>query len=280
MLQIAREVARQGLAGRETAAAAAAADQADVNQRLFTNFRLLLHLVEQTERPGEHPILPARDTPASVEQRARRAIARTAPMLRVPAETIVAGLEALADVYVPVGFRGDPTRARYQRQLADLEMLAASVTGWATAAVDTQEASSASLIARAAELTLNCARPVMRELIDNVDNIGQLVLRWSDNPGKLLELIARPAWLLDGWAVLVGIWRNGSEAGRSSAIREMAMVVPTMPIEVDGWAGGNAERFESSHRARSRFVFRLQEWRTGNSVELIARNEKLVKEAV
>jgi hypothetical protein len=280
MLRIARDVARRGLAGRETASAAAAADRADMDQRLVTNFRLLLHLVEQTELPGEHTIPASRDTPASVEQRARRAIARTAPRLHLHTETIVNGLESLAGAYVPVGFRGDPTRARYQCQLADLEMLAASVSAWAAAAVDGQEASSASLIARSAELTLNCARPIMKELIDALDNIGRLLLRWSEDSTQLLGLIARPAWLLDGWTVLIGIWRNESEAGRAAAIREMSVLVPTMPVEADSWMGGSQERFEMVHRARGRFVFRLQEWRTGNAIKLIQRNEKLVREAV
>lgn len=280
MLRIARGVARQGLAGREAAKAAAAAEQEDTNQHLAVNFRLLLHLTEQTEQPGEYAVPASRDDAANVEKRARRAIARTAPRIRLPAESIVNVLEELARAYVPIGFRGDPTRARYQRQLEDLEMLAMAIAKWATIAVDPQDARAASLVARSAELTLNCARPVMKELLDSLDDIGQLVLRWVQEPSQLLELIARPAWLMDGWGVLTGLWRGGREAELANSIREMSLLVPTVPVEADGWKGGNRERFEAIHHSRSRFVFRLQEWRTGNRITLTARNEKLVKEVV
>lgn len=280
MLRISRDIARRGLAGREAAKAAAAAERDDASQHLAINFRLLLKLIEQTEQLGEYPVPAAKDNAINVERRGRRAIARSAPRIGVPADGIVRVLEELAQAYGPIGFRGDPTHARHQRQLADLETLAKATSDWAAVAIDAQDARSASLIARSAELTLNCARPVMKELIDSLDDVGQLILRWTQEPAQLRDIIARPAWLMDGWAVLIALWRHEGEVGCANTIREMSLLVPTVPTEADDWRGGSKERFESMHQARSRFVFRLQEWRTGNRLTLVARNEKLAKDVI
>jgi hypothetical protein len=276
--RIAREVAREGLAGREAAKAAGEAEEADRSQTLVTHYRLLLHLIEQSERPGEQAVPAARDSPARIEQRARRAIARVAAELSLTTEAVVTALEEIAGICTGIGFRGDPTRARYQRQIAELEVMAAEVASWAEAAADTEEAKASSLVLRCTELTLKCGRPLMGQLTALPDDMRGLIGRWSREPRALRELAARPAWLLDGWAALTGIWRTAGEAGRMAALREMAVLVPAMPSEVDAWAEGEAERFAAVHRVRSRFVFPLEEWRTGRALELVARNEKLLQQ--
>jgi hypothetical protein len=285
ILRLSRRVAREGLAGHSAAEAAEAAEREDANQRLVTNFRLLLALVEQSERPGEAPSPAGRDTPAGMERRAHRAIGRASAELGLSAETIVAALESLAGLLADVGFPGNPTAARHPRQLAELEQLGTEVEAWAATAVEAEEASAATLITGSVALTIGCARPILAQLGELTGDMPALLRRWSREQPALMELGARPGWLMDGWATLAGIWRNAERGRRAAAIREMSMLVPLMPREADHWIQScNMDSVElqpeAVHRARRRFVFRLEEWRTGRVLELIARNEKLVREAV
>lgn len=280
ILRIARGVAKEGLAGREAAAAAGAADRAEESQSLVTNYRLLLHLVEQSEPPCEQTMPAARDMPANVERRGRRAIARTAATLNLQPEVVIAALDALAEIFSGIGFRGDPTRARYQRQLAELEVMTAEIAAWCATAIDAEDMKAASMVHRCAGLTLGCGRPLMQQLTELPDAMRGLMNRWTHEPAGLLDLAARPGWLLDGWATLTGIWRSAAPCERSAAIREMSLLVPVMPQEADHWLEAGDERFEVAYQTRRRFVLRLEEWRTGRPLDLIARNEKLVREVV
>ncbi|WP_144404340.1 hypothetical protein [Belnapia sp. F-4-1] len=275
MLALARSVTKEGLAGEAAASAAISGEQFDRSQRVLTNFRLLIHLVEQVEPRHENPVPPGQDTPANVERRARRAIARTAPELGISVTDMVVALEQLAAVFAPIGFRGDPTRARYQLQLEELRALALETTAWLSNATSAQDAGAASLVVRSAEMTVELGRQLLSGLLDCSIDICSMVCRWTRDRDAFLELAARPAWLLDGWATLIGIWRT---AGKdiAVAVREMAMLVPTMPKEVNVWTGCDDRLFDFTTRARSRYVFRLEEWRNGGIVEIVARNEALV----
>ncbi|MBL6080741.1 hypothetical protein JMJ56_22245 [Belnapia sp. T18] len=279
MLALARSVTKEGLAGEAAASAAITGEQLDRDQRILTNFRLLIHLVEQAEPRHENSIPPGRDTPANVEQRARRAIARTAPELGISVADMVVALEQLAAVFAPIGFRGDPTRARYQRQLEDLQALTLETMAWLSNATSAQDAGAASLVVRSAEMTVELGQQLLSGLLDCSADIRGMVCRWTRDQDAFLELAARPAWLLDGWATLIGIWRTAGK-NIAVAVREMAMLVPTMPKEVNVWTGCDDRLFDITTRARSRFVFRLEEWRSGGIVEIVARNEALVSRMI
>ena len=277
ILQVARAAAQEGLAGREAAAAAAAADGAVSSQRLLTNFKLLMLLIRQTElsAPGQKPA--ELDTAGNVQARAKSAVARVADELGLPSEIVVAALEGLADAYLDVGLKGNPTDARYQRQLNDLEKLAAEVSAWGEAEIDPHQAGSALLVSRSAILTLSCGRVILDELLAPLTDLRALLLRWIHNAEGIRKDTGRLAWLLDGWGVISGIWNSAERCGTSSAIREMAVLVPTMPQEVSNWVGGQEEQITEVQGRRSRFVSRLEDWRTGRTLELVERNELIVR---
>ena len=89
----AREVAAEGLAGREALVAAQAGRDTEQEETLLTNFLLLLGLVEQME-PGEAQVTSLQPEEKSVlEARAKRAIARMAPRVGRSPEVITAMLE-------------------------------------------------------------------------------------------------------------------------------------------------------------------------------------------
>ncbi|MBB5694253.1 hypothetical protein [Muricoccus pecuniae] len=282
ILRIARAVAHEGLVGRAAAAAAGAAEKALANQRLLTNYRLLMLLIRQTEAPGEHAVPPEGDAPASVKRRGERAVMRVSQRTGLPLADVISALDGLTEAFISVGLRGNPTAARHQNELDELERLAADVSGWAESVMDAQQAGSAGLIARCARLTLDAGRIVTDRLFPLTDDLSALMQRWSANSQAIREEAARLAWLLDGWSVILSIWKHAEVVGRAAAIREMAVIVPTMPIEISRWTGSTAEEeiHASTHRMRSRFVFRLEDWRTGRTLEVIARNEMLVREFI
>lgn len=281
ILRIARAAAQEGLAGRAAAAAALAAERTVSGQKTLTNYLLLLRLVGQLEHPSEGRASPERDAPADVQARAKRAVARLAQSLGLTPERVFAALESLAEAYLDLGLPGDPTKARYQQQLSQIEALSAEAASWAETATDAHLASSASLISRSAFFTLNCGRVLLADLLALVDDLSALVQRWTANPDAILAELGKLAWLLDGWSIIASIWETAEQIGVPAAIREMSVMVPSMPLEVNQWVRGpEKDYFAEAHRRHSRLVSRLEEWRTGRLLELIQRNEIIVKSFV
>lgn len=280
ILRVARAAAQEGLAGREAAAAAAAAEGALNGQRLLTNYMLLLLLIKQTESPTLGLTPAENDTPSNVQARAKRAVARVADNLRTPSEVVGSALEALADTYLDIGVNGNPTNARYQHQLAELEKLAAEVEAWGEAEADPHHAGSAALIARSALLTYNSGRTILNKLLEALENLDLLVSKWTNSSEDIRSEAGKLAWLLDGWSVILSIWNSSGRFGTSAAVREMAVLVPSIPLELNRWVTGQEEQLTELQGRRSRFVSRLEDWRTGRMQELIERNELIVRNFV
>ena len=281
VLRLARGAAREGLAGRAAAAAAAAAEDAAPGQRTLTNYLLLMRLIGRLERPSEGRPPLAQDTPANVQARARGAVARLAGSLGTAPERIVAALDGLTEAFLDIGLPGNPTKARCQHQLAQLEPLSRDAALWAEGATDAQLAGSATLVARSAFFALGCGRVVLADVLACLDNLPTLVQRWINEPQAVLAETGKLAWLLDGWSIMASIWENAGRIGPSAAIQEMSVMVPSMPLEVDDWVSvGERELLADMHRRHSRQVSRLEEWRTGRHMELIQRNETIVRDFV
>lgn len=281
ILRIARAAAQERLAGRAAAAAAAAAEKAISGRKLFTNYTLLLQLISQTESPAERSLPPERDTPVHVQHRGQRAVGRTSQALGMTPDEVVKAMEGLAEAYLDLGFRGNPTKARYQQQLDRLDTVSAEIAAWADAAIDAQLASSASLVARSAHTTLCCGRVLLEDLLASTEDLPNLVVRWRQDPDAVRSELGKLAWLLDGWSMILGVWDSAPRIGLAAAIQEMVVMVPSMPFEVNKWVGGpEQEYFAEAHRRRSRSVFRLEEWRTGRTIDLILRNEMIVRDFV
>lgn len=281
ILLVARAVAQEGLAGRAAAAAAAAAEQAVTGQGLLTNYMLLLHLIAQTEHPAEIERPAEEDAPAQVQARAQRAVARLAHSLGMPTERVVAALEGLAMAYLDVGLPGDRTKARYQRQLREIEALSAEAARWADTSLDSGLAGAATLVSRSAFFTVSCGQVVLADLLAPVDALRLLVMRWVADPEGVRAELSKLAWLLDGWAVILGIWETAERIGMPAAIHEMSILVPSMPLEVNKWVSGpELDYFANERKRHSRLVSRLEEWRTGRQIDLVMRNEMIVRDFV
>ena len=269
----AREVAGEGLAGREAQAAAAAGLAAEGQDRLVTNFLLLLALVRQMEPEGMGDLAAGRGSAFDLEQRARRSVARIAPRLGRPAEAIGAALEELAAVFAGIGLPGQAPPPRIARLLAGLRRLQQDLGPWVLR-TEVEAAARASLVAAAAALTLTCAAQTLSEAQAMTADMAEALRRWTDTPGRVAELVARPEWLLDGWEPICLLWTcAGTDAERSAALGEMAALVPVLPRETSEWIGMAVET--EGQLAYRKNVPLNHDWRTGTLFERVARNEHL-----
>ena len=277
--RVAREVAIEGLAGRQASAAASLADKAEAEAAIITNFHLLLAFIEQTERPEENEVPPEREHPVELERRAKRATARVGPRLGMTTDGIGACLEEMSIVFSQVGVGPRAGQARMPRLLAQLGTVQEGLARWAGAHMD-ESGSWAAMAANAAEMTINCTRPILAEAQALGSDVSGLLRTWRGDSATVMRKVIRPDWLLDGWEAICLLWQNaGTPAQRRLALGEIALLVPVMPAEVGEWLGNTAD-LERELRYR-RLVDLNEDWRTGASIlDLIARNEHLLALAV
>ncbi|MBW6399619.1 hypothetical protein KPL78_17300 [Roseomonas sp. HJA6] len=275
--ETARAVAAEGLAGREAAAAVAKTRNEDGAARMRTNFLLLLDLVRRTETRDEAAIPPQADTPANIETRARRAMARFAPRLGVSGDIIAAWLESIAGAVAAVGVPGDASPSRMRRLARRVATLAGEIELWIAQSADPTEQHAATLVVDAAKLTLGCVAAAFRDLDALLSDIPTLLRAWREDSTDLARRAVRPDWLLDGWQVICDLWTDADPGLRGGALWEMALLAPVMPREVEEWFG-IAEDWDRPTRLR-RVVRANEDWRTGRMLDIVARNERLLAKA-
>jgi hypothetical protein len=237
------------------------------------NFLLLLDLVRRTESRDEAAVPPQADTPANIEMRARRAVARFAPRLGVSPEIIAAWLEALATAFCGVGIPGDAAASRARALVAALQSMIAQIELFVAHAPDPAEQHAAVLVMDAARLTLSCAAAAFRDLDGLLSDTPTLLRAWREDSTELARRASRPDWLLDGWQVITELWRDADPQLREGALWEMALLAPVMPREVEDWLGIE-EDWDRPTRMR-RVVRANEDWRSGRMLDIVARNERL-----
>jgi hypothetical protein len=271
--ETARAVAAEGLAGREAAAAVARAVTEDGAARMRANFLLLLDLIRRTESREEAAVPPQADTPANIESRARRAVARFAPRLGVSPEIIAAWLESLAAAFCGVGIPGDTGVSRTRALVAALKAMVQEIEIWVAQSQDPSAEHGAKLVVDAAHLTLACAATAFKDLDGLLSDTPTLLRAWREDSTDLGRRASRPDWLLDGWQVIVGLWRDADPQLRHGVLWEMALLAPVMPREVEDWVGIE-EDWDRPTRLR-RVVRAHEDWRSGRMLDIVARNERL-----
>ncbi len=271
--QAARDIAAEGLAGREALAAAGRAAEGDRQELLVSNFLLLLALIQQVE-PSELQTVSGQPAGATeLEQRARRAVVRIGPKIGRAAEEVAETLEELAQAFAGIGAPRQTPAPRILRLLAALERLRTDMQAWSKDRSD-DSAAQAAMIATVADLTIACAERTLADAHALTQNMAALLRNWSAMPDLLAGRIARPEWLVDGWEQICLIWHcaNG-DAGRRSALMEMASLVPALPREAIDWVGTQVEVDVVSRFRKT--VRQNEDWRTGLVFERVARNEAL-----
>jgi len=273
-----RSVALDGHAGRAAARAAREVTDAVRNARTLTQYYLLLELVRQGEPASLGLPPPERDDPASVERRARAVLhARRGDAGLSPAMAFET-LTALAEVFEPCGLPRDPTRARLPKLSSEIAAVTNDLSRWSETA-DSVDRICARLLAQSAGLTQRCLKVALADTHALTDDLWSLILRWQMDPEPILQQAARAEWLLDGWDLICGLWRDAKAERRSAAVLDMANLVPVIPAEVGEWVGfdaaGDSEGHQLGLRRWRRTVQPNQDWVTGRMVQQTARNEQL-----
>jgi hypothetical protein len=271
----ARDVAAEGLAGRGAIAAARLAAERDNLAALQANFDLLLELVRQTEPKGENPVPPEKDRPAEVERRGKRAVARIAARLGCTPEAVAETLEQLARGFASVGVAH---LARITAEIAAVASMRREIADFAEQHPD-DAAHEAQLVNSVADLTIMLANATVTDARALTADMGALLRRWGNEQDVLAQLLARPDWLLDGWAHICALWQTAP--ANPQTITEIAALVPVVPREVDMWLSQRLGLAVDLPRYRRKVVQEMEDWRTGLTVyDLVARNEKVMEKAL
>jgi hypothetical protein len=179
-------------------------------------------------------------------------------------------MEQLAEVFRGVGVRHE---SRIQAELAGVIRLRQDVAKFAETA-DVQ-ATEARLVSSAAELTEMLVSAAVTEARAAAGDVKALLSTWCSDPAQIVQLLARPDWLLDGWQKICAIWF--SEGEPEQAVAEMATLIPIIPREADAWVSHRGGNLVDLPRYRAKVVRQMEDWRTGATItDLIARNEQLL----
>ncbi len=270
----ARQLAAEGLAGKEATLAAVASAELERKELVLVNFLMLITLMEQVEPGGLRISADTEHTP-EVDRRARRIVGQVAPAIGRSSAQIATDLEALSALFVPVGLRAEIPPARLPRLMARLTATAGGLAAWAERFADDSRASLASSLSRSALVTTAAAGTAHTTALDLTDNMMGLLLDWAGDPSEVIKQTSRPEWILDGWERFCLLWETAETIStQSAALLEMAQLVPMLPREGNtfGQERTELEKLEPGLRNAQLNV----SWRGGGALQgLIARNEKL-----
>ncbi len=175
--QAAREVAAEGLAGREACTAATEAVAADRNARRLLDFLMLVRLLERIEPTGIDIGGFAAPSPA-LQQRAWSVVIAAAPQLSLVPEAIAQDLEQLADAFVTIGLDGQAHPARVPALLARVVRLHQETVAWSRGQCD-HSGDLAAMISEAADVTVALAATALRQARAAIADLPTLLQRWS-----------------------------------------------------------------------------------------------------
>jgi hypothetical protein len=270
----AHDVARQGLRGRAAMDMATEQATADTTalRRMF--FLLLTNLINRTEMPAENSVSPDKESLTYLRPRIGRAIERMAKRINATTEEVEAALEALAGVFMPLGKAKDAVQGHRRLALANLSAFVKELSTWTAPRMGSPRGTRAAWILRKAALSLSCAEAAIAELDRVMDDTAILINAWRRDPQSVLSRVARSEWLLDGWDIVIALWRQSEPSDREAILWEMTQLVPQLPKEVENWAGfpkdGADIRLAPSSPGQG------MDWRQQRPLEYTARNEVLL----
>jgi hypothetical protein len=270
----ARQLAAEGLAGKDATLAAAASVALEKQELTLVNFLLLVTLIEQVEPTGLHVSAGTELTP-EIDRRARRIVGQVGASIGRSAAQVGADLEAVSVLFVPIGLKGESPPARLPRLMSRLEGVADGLDAWAKQLPDDSRASLAGSLARSASVTAGCASVAHAAARDLIGDLPSLLRVWATNPAEVVNQTSRPEWILDGWERFCLLWEMATTIStQSAALLDMAQLVPMLPKEGNAWGEERSELEKLEPALRTAQL--NTSWRGGGASHgLIARNERL-----
>jgi hypothetical protein len=267
------QVAAEGLAGEEAMEAARIAVDTEKDDRIVTNYRLLMTLVEQVRSRFSLPDLVKAPGRIDVMAQAKLTVEWISPRLGQTATWTAGALEALAEVLLHIGIGSNSTTGRMPRILAMLRRTRSEISEWGSYLHDDDHADYIAMVCAVTDLTLSLAQTTLGQAQALTSDMVDLLRKWAADPQEISRLAMRPEWLLDGWEQICLIWSHArDDAERRAALAEIIALVPVLPKEAVEWTEIKAD-FDIALRFR-RLVSLNEDWRSGSVVfQLIARNE-------
>ena len=272
--QAALDIALQGFAGPEAAAAAELTQAADRSRGLRAHFQLLTALLNQIDPASRNGPVSIERT-AEFDRRASAMLNRIAPGFGCTAMHLATGLDALGDSFAPVGIVADERESRIPRLLAKLDGTRAHIAFWLGAGPDNDIGGLGGTVAKALAATHALGLTLLTAARTAVADPSGLLKHWVANPLEAVALATRCDWVLDGWEGICLLWqRAGDDANRRAALLEMAQMLPVMPREVIEWTDRPVS--EATMDPVPRVISQNDDWRRGAAAfTLIQRNEAL-----
>jgi len=242
------DIAAEGLRGRAamTFAADHVTTSATAHRRVF--FLLLTDLIRRTELPAEAQVPPEQESLTYLRPRSGRAVGRAAKRFNMSVEEVEAALESLAGVFMSLGNAQDAVTGHARQALIDFRAFVKELDHWTAPRRGSPRGLKAEWVLRKAVLTLSCAEAAVAELDRVLGDSTLLIRAWHRDKQPVIARAARPEWLLDGWAIVVALWRQSEPSDREATLWEMAHLVPPLPKEVESWPGfpqgGSAYRID------------------------------------
>jgi hypothetical protein len=234
--QAALATATEGLAGAQAADAAMAALDQDKQERLLTRFVLLVALEDRAAPSTVRLSARRREASDELELDAQHLVTMVAQRLERPPDAILADLDALTEVFLPIGLEGQTTPARVQRLLDAVVRLSDELTAWATQHQSDAAVELAGMIAGFAGFAIPTTQSALATARAMTRDASGLLRGWSRTPERITTYAERAEWLLDGWEQLCLLWRSADTPSRQRAITaEMAQLVPVLPREIVQW---------------------------------------------
>lgn len=272
----AQRLATLGLAGRQAALGAKDAQRREEASQRIVRRMLLEALISATETPIESAGRPNTDDGQAFIKRGERALARAAAMAGIGMAEFAADLETLA-----VALSGAPPEmegedARLRQMMSELNRIADEITDWV--ADEQQEAAhvmAAKFVVATARQTLECGELALAHTDTLIADLALLLPKWRAEKNSILESARAPDWVLDGWNTPMALWQAAGPKQRRAAIWEMALIAPILPREAKIWLGEKTD-WRDTPRRITQVVRAKSDWRSGNMMELVARNENLI----
>jgi hypothetical protein len=272
----AQKLAALGLAGRQAALAAKDAQRREQTSQRLMRSMLLESLISATETPNEAAGRASSREGDAFVKRAERAVSRAAAIAGLPLADFASDLEALAIAMSGATPELEGEDARLRHMLSDLQRMADEITDWAgDQQPEAAHVMAANFVVATARQTLECSEVALALTDTLIADLGLLIPRWKTLKDVILERARGPDWVLDGWRTPIALWHGDGPDQRRAAIWEMALIAPILPREAKASLGAVSDWRDTPRRV-TEVVREKSDWRSGNSIELVARNENLI----
>jgi hypothetical protein len=268
------DVALQGYAGRNAAAAAEAARQSDHARVSSMQSHLLAALIEQVE-PALRKATALTERMPDFERQAGHVLRRIAPAAGCSPAHLTVILSAMGAAFASIGVERDGHTARIPRLIIQLAEARADIARWLLANPQSDLESLGRAVTDTMAGALDGAEAMLAQTRATLADPVKVLQSWIANPEDAAGLVARCDWLLNGWEHNCLIWKIAdSDSSRRAALLEMTQSLPVWPREVNDWFPDQIPR-EATYPA-CRVVSRNDAWRSGAAaLAMIERNETL-----